>query len=105
MEYGYEIQYMGHKQFVQGKFTRAILWDGMDGIGLPQDEDGWRAIVNAVIHHLVSKIAWKLWSGYKINGLLSSAQFRRVSQNSATSFFELLTNYQSIWRMPEGHSS
>jgi hypothetical protein len=29
---------------------REIRWDGIDWIGLPQDKDQWRALVNTVVN-------------------------------------------------------
>jgi hypothetical protein len=50
---------------------REIGWDGMDWIGLDQDRNKWRALVNAVMNLRV------LYNGGKLSS--SSAQLRRVS--------------------------
>jgi hypothetical protein len=47
-----------------------IGWGSADWIGLAQDRDKRRALVNAIT---------KLSSGYTIGGLSSSAQLHRVS--------------------------
>jgi hypothetical protein len=56
-----------------------IGWDGVDWIGLAQDSDKWRALVNAVMNLRVPQNAWKLSSGYIFGGLSSRSQFHRVS--------------------------
>jgi hypothetical protein len=58
-----------------------IVWGGVDWIGLAQDRDKWKALVNPVMNLRVPQNAGKLSSGYTIGGLSSSAQFHRVSFN------------------------
>jgi hypothetical protein len=60
-----------------------IGWGGVDWIGLAQDKDKWRALVNAVVNLRVLQNAGKLSIGYIIGGLSSSSQFHRISYISA----------------------
>jgi hypothetical protein len=53
---------------------REIGWDGVDWIGLAQDRDKWRALVNAVMNVQVPVSAGKLSSGFTTGDLSSSAQ-------------------------------
>jgi hypothetical protein len=48
---------------------------GVDWIGLAQDRDKWRALVNSVLNLRVPQNGGKLSSGYIIGGLASSSQF------------------------------
>jgi hypothetical protein len=56
-----------------------IGWGGVDWIGITQDRDKWRALVNAVMNLGVPENAGKLSSGCIIGGLLSSSQYHGVS--------------------------
>jgi hypothetical protein len=56
-----------------------IGWGGVDWIGLAQDSDKWRVLVNAVMKLRVPYNAEKLPSAYTIGGLSNSAQLHRVS--------------------------
>jgi hypothetical protein len=52
-----------------------IVWGCVDWIGLAQDRDKWRALVNAVMNLLLENYR----SGYTIGGFLSSAKFHICS--------------------------
>jgi hypothetical protein len=56
-----------------------IGWGGVDWIGLAQDRDKWRALVNLMMTLQVPYNAGKPLSGFSTGGLSSSAQFHRVS--------------------------
>jgi hypothetical protein len=51
-----------------------VGWDDMDWIGLGQDRDRWKALVNSVLNLLVPKIAGKPSSVLTTRDLSSSAQ-------------------------------
>jgi hypothetical protein len=53
--------------------------DGVDSIGLAQDRNMWRALVNLVLNFGVPYNAGKLSSGLITGGLSSSAELHRVS--------------------------
>jgi hypothetical protein len=55
-----------------------VGWGDVDWIGLAQDMNRWRALVNLVLNLRVSENAGKFLSGYTTGGLSSSAQLRRV---------------------------
>jgi hypothetical protein len=52
-------------------------WGDVDWIGLVQDRDKWRALVNSVLNLWVPENARKLSSGLTSDGLSSSAQLHR----------------------------
>jgi hypothetical protein len=57
---------------------REVGWCDVDWIGVAQDSNRWRALVNAVVNLRVPESAGKLSSGLTTGGLSSSAQFDRV---------------------------
>jgi hypothetical protein len=56
-----------------------VGWGDVDWIGLAQDRNRWRALVNSVLNLRVPRNAGKLSSGLTSGGLSSSAQLHRVS--------------------------
>jgi hypothetical protein len=56
-----------------------VGWGDVDWIGLAQDRNRWRALVNSVLNLRVPRNAGKLSSGLISSGLSSSAQLHRVS--------------------------
>jgi hypothetical protein len=58
-----------------------VGWGDVAWIGLAQDRNRWRALVNLVLNLRVPRNAGKLWSGLASSGLSSSAQLHRVSSN------------------------
>jgi hypothetical protein len=52
---------------------------GLDWIGLAQDRDKWRVLVNEVMNIWVARHAGKLSTGFTTCGLSSTAQLYRVS--------------------------
>jgi hypothetical protein len=56
-----------------------VGWGDVDWIGLAQDRNRWRALVNSVLNLRVPLNVGKLSSGITSNGLSSSAQLHRVS--------------------------
>jgi hypothetical protein len=58
---------------------REVGWGDMDWIGLAQDRNRWRALVNSILNFRVPRNAGKLSSGLTSSGLSSSAQLHRVS--------------------------
>jgi hypothetical protein len=58
---------------------REVGWGDVDWIGLPQDRNRWRAVVNSVLNLRVPLNAGKLSSGLTSSGLSISVQLHRVS--------------------------
>jgi hypothetical protein len=56
-----------------------VGWGDVDWIGLAQDRNRWRALVNLVLNLRVPRNAGKLSSGLVSSGLSSSVQLHRVS--------------------------
>jgi hypothetical protein len=56
-----------------------VGWSDVDWIGLAQDRNRWRTLVNSVLNLRVPRNAGKLSSGLTSSGLSSSAQLHRVS--------------------------
>jgi hypothetical protein len=56
-----------------------VGWGDVDWIGLAQDRNRWRALVNSVLNLRVPLNAGKLSSGLTSSGLLSRAQLHRLS--------------------------
>jgi hypothetical protein len=69
---------------------REVRWVDVDWIGLAQDRNRWRALLNLVLNVQVAGNAGKVLSGFTTAGLLSSAQLHRVS------FFFLITIMSSL---------
>jgi hypothetical protein len=59
-----------------------VGWGDVDWIGLAQDRDRWRALVNLVLNLQVQKNAGKLSSVQTTRDLLSIAQLHGVSSVS-----------------------
>jgi hypothetical protein len=53
----------------------------VDWIGLAQDRNRWRSLMNSILNLRVPWNAGKLSSGLTSSGLSSSAQLHRVSQS------------------------
>jgi hypothetical protein len=56
-----------------------VGWGDVDWIGLAQDRDRWRALVNSVLNLRVPKNAGKISSVVAARDLSSSVQLHRVS--------------------------
>jgi hypothetical protein len=57
----------------------SVGWGDVDWIGLAQDRNKWRALVNSVMNFRVPQNVGKMSSGFTTGGLSSSAQLHRVS--------------------------
>jgi hypothetical protein len=66
-----------------------VGWVAVDWIGLAQDRDKWRALVNTVMDLRVAQNARKLSSGHPAGGLSSSAQLYRVCSQFMSSILAL----------------
>jgi hypothetical protein len=56
-----------------------VGWGDADWIGLAQDRNRWRDLVNSVLNLRVHEMLGNLSSGLTSSGLSSSAQLHRVS--------------------------
>jgi hypothetical protein len=56
-----------------------VGWGGVEWIGVAQDRNRWRALVNSVLNLRVPCNAGKLSSGLASSGLSGSVQLHRVS--------------------------
>jgi hypothetical protein len=56
-----------------------VGWSDVDWIGLAQDRNRWRVLVNSILNFRVPWNAGKLSSGLTSSGISSSAQTHRVS--------------------------
>jgi hypothetical protein len=56
-----------------------VGWGDVDWIGLAQDRNRWRALVNSILNLRVPRNAGKLSSGLTSSGVSSSAQLHTVS--------------------------
>jgi hypothetical protein len=56
-----------------------VGWGDVDWIGLAQDRNKWRALVNALMNLRVPENAGRLSSVQTTGGLSSGAQLQRVS--------------------------
>jgi hypothetical protein len=56
-----------------------VGWGDVDWIGLAQNRNSWRALVNSVLNLRIPLNAGKLSSGLTCSGLSSSAQLHIVS--------------------------
>jgi hypothetical protein len=69
-----------------------VRWDGVDWIGLTEDRNKWRALVNSVMNFRVPQNAGKLSSG-----LTSSAELHRVSELHGVIIREEFRRRSRLW--------
>jgi hypothetical protein len=60
-------------------YLREVGWGDVDWIGLAEDRNRWRALVNSVLNLRVPSNAGKLSCGLASSGLSSSVQLHIVS--------------------------
>jgi hypothetical protein len=56
-----------------------VGWGDVDWIGLAQDRNRWRALMNSVLNLRIPRNAGKLWSGLTSSGLSTSVQLHTIS--------------------------
>jgi hypothetical protein len=74
---------------------RELVLCGMDWIGLAQDTDKWRALVNTVMNLRVPQNVWKFLSSCTADGFSRRAQIREVARND-----KLISVLFRLWIKP-----
>jgi hypothetical protein len=59
-----------------------VGWGAVNLIGLAQDRNSWRDLVNSLINFRIPYIAGKLWSGLTTGVLSSSAQLHNLKRRT-----------------------